>query len=1016
MSLKRDLQALRIAARTAPPSEKRGFFLHMVESGPPFSDLFFSELTDPAWLADLTSAGYFERLPTPIVYEDGSVSYPKSLPLHGLTRLAPQAPAEVAQIISNLQVTENLNTGDQLMRCMTEIQDPDQIPILLPVAQRLASNKSRSTRLFLRDLLEKWMTMNREKETLALFESFVKALIGTEPRLYQDPQTVRDLEDCDRHILMPIATETPSAVATLCFDALCNYHAAFQTVSRTVDVATDDWLQETASDNLYFTHWFEDFRRPNIRRDNIGSILAHRLYTVLGPIYANCAADREHFDEQLRSNSWTLFQRLRWQLYADHPAETLEHARKDVLILIPEMGHSDRRHGFEFASLLESQCINSGHSFLTVPEVSMIVETVLSGPLDDSGEQSQDESDRYHFWRRQLWPIRVILPDVIKKQLDDWAPFLPRERQNLELDDYKPFRSYGTGGFVRDKSPYSVDQLASLVDDALWNELNNWKTTKRWIKNDDLTEESTTELARTFTDLIATDPNRFSANSRWWQHISRPAMLSAPLERWTEQLKPNASTQTTQPDPKVDLAVAFGVAEYVVMMFHNLTDQDAASNDSIDEPGWDQARLSVARFLNAMQRRHSELQEWETMIKELLIALATGAEQRLDRLSDSEHQDWQFEAINSVRGEAWQGIIGFALNRKNIPEVGAGMVPDWIPSLLHERLSPKSKESPAIYSLLGSNLRLLSYLLPDWLRTNADLILPPDRSSCLTAAIIGHLAYDQPYKAVIDALPELLDRALDSVARQTKEGGSDTDGKATDFSSRLGFQIAFYAWNACFFEDARGEELLWRFFSVASPSARAETISHIGSVFEKVEPTVDIQSLTVRAQSIVDRWLRWVQESVNADPGRIEIHEAELGRIADLVTAECFPFKWRVEIAMAALGLLSHPRWSFQLLDTLEQWSEQEETKPERVVAGIALLAALTSKMSDDLRWSIQTRRLVPILTKGLRHSDIKVREQTDQIIENLLLRGFFELLDLAANDCISEPERHSIETEEKLP
>jgi hypothetical protein len=839
------------------------------------------------------------------------------------------------------------------------------------------------------------MAMNCEEETLALFKSFLDGLIGTEAKIYQDPQTVREIEDCDKYVLVPISESSPAAIATICYEGLRNYYAAFQSNSELVDVAADDWLQE-ATTNLHLNHCFDDFRHANIRRDNIGSILAHRLYTVLGPIYANSAADRKQFDKQLRTHPWKLFQHIRWQLYADHPKETLEYARKDVLILIPELGRSNRSHGFEFASLLESQSTSGGYSFLTDEDVAMFVNSVLNGPLEDSGERSQDENYQRHFWRRQLWPIRVLLPDEVKAQLDDWTASLPRERENLELDDYKPFRSLGTGGFVRDKSPFSVDQLASLTNSALWNELNNWKSTTRWIENDDLTEESTRELARTFTDLLATDPSRFSVGSLWWKNLNRPAMLSAPLERWAELLKPKEDTSPTEATPTVDLGVAFAVAEHVVSMSQNISAPTDAEFNSRDEPDWNQARLAVAHFLGALQYRHREPQEWDSGVKELLLALATGAEHRLDCLSESEHHDWQFEAINSVRGEAWDGIIRLALNRKNYPTTGTGSVPEWIPSLLHERLSPTSNESPAIFSLLGSNLRILSYLLPDWLAANADLVLPPDRPSCLTAVIIGHLAYDQPYKAVIDALPMFLDRALDSAARLGQSKELDPDEKTTDFSSRLGFHIVFYTWNDCFQQHAKGDELLARFLTIASPTARAETIGHIGSVFEKVEPNASIEALTNRAQAILDKWLQWIQDSVKADPGRLEGHEAELGRIADLVTAECFPFKWRIEVATAALEMLSHPRWSFQLLDTLEQWSEQEETAPERVVAGISLLAALTGKMSDDLRWSIQTRRLVPILTKGLRHNDPKVREQTNQIIENLLRHGFFELLDLS--------------------
>lgn len=120
-----------------------------------------------------------------------------------------------------------------------------------------------------------------------------------------------------------------------------------------------------------------------------------------------------------------------------------------------------------------------------------------------------------------------------------------------------------------------------------------------------------------------------------------------------------------------------------------------------------------------------------------------------------------------------------------------------------------------------------------------------------------------------------------------------------------------------------------------------------------------------------------------------------MGQFADLIAAECFPFEWRVEVATTALRLITRPRWSFQLLDTLEEWSEHEKAQPERIGAGIQLLAALTSKLSDELRWSIQVKRLKPVLRAGLKHEDDTVRMKTNEVVENLLRHGFFELLDL---------------------
>jgi len=338
-----------------------------------------------------------------------------------------------------------------------------------------------------------------------------------------------------------------------------------------------------------------------------------------------------------------------------------------------------------------------------------------------------------------------------------------------------------------------------------------------------------------------------------------------------------------------------------------------------------------------------------------------------------------------------------ALKEKNFPDQGAGLVSKWIPELLAQRLSPDVGESPAVFSLLGSQMRLLVYVLPTWIRGNLDLLLPPDRLDCLDALIDGHLAYDQPHKFVVETVPELLGAALDLVERRAKSASesSDEGDRRRDIGSRLGFHISFYAWNDWFTSPEYAENLLSRFRSVATASARAETLGHIGSVFEKTEAGEEVDQLFDRAREILDRWLQWIEESMRKSPDYLDNYEAELGQFADLVAAECFPFSWRVNTASRALSLIKSPSRSFQLLDTLEHWAEQGDENPERLAASIRLLATLTGKLSTELRWSIRSVKISPILRRGLAHDDPGFRAQATVALENLLRHGFYDLLDL---------------------
>lgn len=992
MKLQQQLAFLREAARNFPGPQRAEEALALVFSGHPFDWLFFSEISDPAWITVLNLHGVFRKVPEPIKHEDGSTSFPRPLSLQGLTRLAPKAPEAAAKIIENYPKSDNIMVGDQLMRCILSVGDARQVPRLLPIATELILTGGNSARLFLRDVLKSWVDLGSWQEALQLLSSFIQTIARSEPGPRRDQQSVWELGECDREILATLAETHPLEVTCLCLRCLREFYETYHNRSRKSDQDIDQTPESAMDDSLSF--YLEDFRQTGLRRDNPVSILAHRLYSALLPIYRADTPERDKQDGILSAQPGQLFRRLRCQLYADVPEHTLGYARREVMANADKMNQSGYRHDYEFATMLEKHAANHGHNFLSEEETAKIVSKVLEGPLNQDGELEQDTRYQSYFWRHQLWPIRSLLAADLREQLDKWTETQAGRRKTPDLEDYKPIRLIGRSGFVRDRSPYTLEQLAAFTDEELWRQLNSWKKSKEWIEEDDFVEESSRELARTFTELLTTQADRFSSTSEWWKNLHRPVMLSVPLEAWAKSLNPDKEEGASDAAP-VDLVSAFGVMDHIVSFSQNPHAEEPATEHSTEDPDRKQARLATARFLKAFVRQQPAPNAWSSKVEELLGSLIRGPEERLDRLERSERHDWQSEAINSVRGEAWEALLSLALKERNQPNPGEGNPSPWIHGLLSERLKPETSESPAIYSLLGSQLRIVAYAFPNWIQEHRDLLFPVGRPECLAALTDGHLAYDQPHRIVVERLPEFLSLALEVAERRLKSKQEDESAGAAvrEVYPRLGFHIAFYYWNNWFPDPEAGLRLFDRFLLTATSATRAETLGNIGTAFEKAKPTAETEFIFDRAQALISRWLEYVREkATTAAAGSLD---AELGQFADLIAAECFPLNWRVDTASTALKLITRPRWSFQLLDTLEEWSEHNEEQPERIAAGIFLLSCLTENLSDELRWSIQVKRLIPVLQKGLANPSEVTRAQTNQVIENLLRHGFFELLDL---------------------
>jgi len=341
------------------------------------------------------------------------------------------------------------------------------------------------------------------------------------------------------------------------------------------------------------------------------------------------------------------------------------------------------------------------------------------------------------------------------------------------------------------------------------------------------------------------------------------------------------------------------------------------------------------------------------------------------------------EAINSARGVGLEALFELALKQKRANE----RTQEWMFSLIKRRLG-MAEESPAVFALVGSRLRLLNYLFGNELKADGEkLIFPADHSLQKNSAVVAHLLYDQPHTDLLVTFPKLVAHGLDILADVKRSGGLKKDRSQRDFGSRLGTQIAFYYWNSAFESDVEGEAALDRFFELAPAETRAGLIRSIARIFEKVsDHALKVES---RVRHI---WERRFAAIIQAGSTGGEQFDEEIAAFLGWLKCECFPFQWRHERALKAIELLPKSPRSHFLIDAVEEIAEDKT----RLCESLQILRALLKKPSDELRWAIQAKKLKPMVSTGLQSDDAETKNVAEEVQDLLLQLGFFEFLELS--------------------
>jgi len=992
MKLKEKLVLIRDAAISIKAAQHQEEIIEWVRSGHPFDLLFFSELNDARWLPVLVSSGFFSSLPSVEKRGDGSMTYPRSTALRGLAKLASQSPDDALVILESLHIPENPAIKDQLMGILSEIKDASEIDRVIKLATKVVRTKPYTNLVWIEEVLTNALSKENHAAALGLTGTLLDVTIqATEI----DARSVDawQIGEIDRKILAVISESEPLSTAALTFDAFLKWIV--------IQRARESGAPKSSVDSLFpsrsaiserdtpSSYWLEDFHGSVIGTHDLEAILAYRLFNIGSQILKNENLGKfGQFDEMLRTNQWNLFERLRWQLYADFPALTCQHARKDVLSRVESFGFYSGSHGFEMAQMLESQSSLHGGSLLNPEEVKNFIGYVRTGPIDREGEKEDDPEFIKQFHRKQLYPIRSLL------EREDLSYFesLFEGAPEVLVDSFKPFSSGGMK-MVENIAPKQAEEMPSMSDNELWEFLNNWvpdpkrpDPEKWWV------EEDASALGMKFSELMELAPERFQAADKWWRNLKRPTVLFKPLEQATTRIQKASKGDS---DHNVELTENewrnwFGLADWITQKRgESVAPSDLGENRiKLEDRDWNWPSIIVVKFLNTSLSSNLELPT--DLISETGRLIRKLIEDRDGRLEDKNKpwmDDWQTTAINSVRGNALEGLLELCLFNK---QRGGDPDPEgWIYNFIESRLI-MPEESPAVFSILGARLRLLLYLFPDQFKSKPELLLPPDDLDHRSTFLLSHIRYDNPTSQVIETLPSLPVSAIDCLAEKIKLGGADDENRG-GYGGRLGAHLGFYYWNDLFSDQDTADAILDSYFATANSTQRRSFIGDVARIFEKSPATEEMKNLSRLVCRMWDRHFQKIKRKLDSNDIEPMDVEGELSAFIGWIECECFPFDWRHRRVLAAIGCLKKVSRSGFTIKKLEEIS----SKPERLSAAMELLDALVSKESENLCWSYQKETVRPILQRGFASADENTRQLAGRVQERLLEHGLFEYLNI---------------------
>ena len=875
--------------------------LALIEKRPVNHSYFFSKLESPDWIEPLVDAGYFTDPPPPRFNGD-YVSYPAWPESKYLTRMAPVAPARVAEVIGRIPDTDNVSVHEDLARAAIHLsaesmtqwaarearwisrQPRIEYPLdeaLGAVIDRLAGAGKTDAAI---DLARSLLTIRcvtdsghpgSVREPIQAYESGVERSIG-ESAGEEDPEAaefaasmVADLSSrivgrlseyeyrqfVERHVTVLL---THSGIRTL--EMLCDLleHAIESDKLRRYDGAIWRSAIEPHAQN----------KLNEVADALIDAVRDGSMQLV------DSGAGIRSVAAVLGGRRGTIFQRIVVHLATEQCAKHPEFAAE---VALSEDRFFDQGLLHEYSRLL-------GGIFqrLDQEQKSLVFRWIGRGPEFRDSFTGGDEERRK--WKLH-WQARRLA--WIREHLDaEWERRYARIVGEAGEPEHPDFTWYATT-WMGPTSPVGVDDLEAMSTSEVLAYLASWEPTGDPIAPD---REG---LARVLEEVVGRSPGEF----------------------------------LTASDSILELRV-----RYVVALLRGLC-QAVREERTID---W----TSVMALLSEILRRHPRDREWREGRLQSVRLLGAGLKDDVipfglrsavwavidsaaDDLDSSPEDDAEstFDvattSIDTVREEAMHSVVQYALwVYRSVLDAEAGDSPAFdlnrIPEVrkrLDRHLDPALEPSPSVRAVYGQWFPHLTLLDADWTKRNTDKIFsdrfPELRDAAWETYLRFSRVYIRPFQLLRDQYAAAVGRLPGSEDRAASTRGHPERRLGEHLLAMVGSGLLHWS-----DEDA----LVRRFFENAKPNDAQGAIGRIGRELCCEETEFPAEVLE-RFESLTEELLGLLEEAGQERMG----HLSSLGW---WIASGRFNPKWTLAQLDRLIRLAGTAKPYFEVMDCLVELME----------------------------------------------------------------------------------------------
>ncbi len=929
---------------------------------------FFDRLENPEWIKPLWDRGFFRHPPAPIQEEGGTVRFPPWPEARYLARMAQRKPQLVAQIIQEMDDTDNAAVLDDLLDALLAMP-PEVGADLADKAERWAERPYWLLPEKMGQLIAHWAKGGRTNEALSVARVLLdvlpderRAVSGGDEwhRLPPKPRARFDTWDYEE-ILKKYYPDLVREAGYPALELLCDLLEKTIRLSRD----RDDGGRE---DDLYV--WrpaIED--HPQNLGDTIKDALVSAVRDAAKLVVDSRQARLEEVLKALERRRWTVFRRIALHVLRVFPdgAEALAAERLTDWALFEDEGV---RH--EYVLLLRDR-----FSSLAPDDQAKILKWIEDGPEMDEWKQwreretgrqpGEEEIARYkEIWQRD-WLARIGHDNLP-------ATWSERYRKLVEKHgepDHPEFPVYTEGGWVGPTSPKAADELKAMPISEIVEFLRTWEPPKTLFG-----EPSREGLGRELSSVVADDPERFAAEAPSFQGLD-PTYVRHVLAGLREAAKQG---KTFAWEPVLELC------DWVLSQPREIPGRAIRELDA--DPGWGWTRKGIADLL---------LAGLETAENSIPFDLRERVWAILKPLTDDPDPTPEYEqryggsnmdpatlSINTTRGKAMHAVIRYALwvrrHLEKAPNAAERLAKgfDEMPEarkVLEAHLDPAREPSLAIRAVYGWLFPWLVLLDSKWARAHAARIFPAEKGEAafFDAAWNTYVTFCRPYDNVWEILRPQYQHAVERIGAQRAE-----TRWLANLDEKLAEHLMAFYWRGKLSLD---DPMFVAFWEKAPAAVRAHALRFVGRSLRGTKGEVPPQILK-RLEELWE-WRLATAKKAELPSG----FEEEMAAFGWWFVSDKFDIDWAIAQLSESLQR-SHKSDPDRMV--LEQLARTAQSHPRESVECLRMIAE-----GDREGWKVYANRnhVRNILELALQHQ--ASANEAERVIHYLGSRGFLEFRSL---------------------